>query len=227
MSSTNRGAERQETDAYFTPPQLAQLIVEEIGPFISTKGEDFSALEPGCGNGSFLDALAAYGVQDRLGVELVPAYAAECRAKGHEVLEADYLTWQPPEGRPSLIIGNPPFRLMEAFIDHSLEIVADGGVVAFLCRLNFLGGTNRFQRLWSQRPPSHVFVLPARPGFTADGGADSIEYTVVVWHKLEEEVQDGTRLHWIDNTKIQNKWTPGNAPTYVKTTPPSTLGAWA
>lgn len=219
MSSTNRGAERQETDAYFTPPALARLIVEEVAPNISTKGEDIQALEPGCGNGTFLDALAAYGCQDYLGIEIVPAYAQQARAKGHEVQEADFLTWT-TEARPSLIIGNPPFRLLEAFVKKSLDLVADDGVVAFLARLNFLGGGGRFKSLWDKYPPVHVIVLPARPGFTADGGSDSIEYTVLIWRKSSEMVQEGTRLSWLDNTKIRNKWEPHNAPTYVKTPEP-------
>lgn len=224
MSSTNRGALRQETDAYFTPPQLASLIVEAVAPFVSTHGTDLSALEPGCGNGSFLDALAAYGVEDRLGVEIVPAYAKEARAKGHEIVEGDFMTWEKADGTgfPNLVIGNPPFRLLEDFVHRSLGMVDDDGVVAFVARLNFLGGGARFKRLWDQTPPAHVFVLPARPGFTADGGADSIEYTVLVWRKISEGVQEATTISWLDNTEIQNKWNPATAPTY-QPSPQTTL----
>lgn len=205
MSSTNRGKGRVLDDYYATPPDLAQLICEQLR-------EDFlpaptSILEPGCGEGFFLDAFRnVWPFSKRVGVELNPELVELAAAKGHSVVARDVLEdGSVPTGWDA-IIGNPPFKHADEFIRLLTPKLSSGGVLAFLLRLNFLGGQARFRSLWSQgeRLPTHIYVLPARPGFTPDGRTDSIEYMVAVW--TAEDRDGATTIGHLDNTHLENKW---------------------
>lgn len=204
MSATNRGAKRAPNDAYLTPPSLAGLVCRAVA-------QDFAhgprlILEPGCGDGSFLDAArVAWPGAETLGVEVDPALAALARAKGHNVIGGDLFFTQGLPERVGLVLGNPPFLQAERFIRWGLAHLDDrGGALAFLLRLDFLGSRGRYASLWQPAPPSHVYVLPARAGFTPGGKTDSIEYMVSVWTRPPRA---HTTLSWLDNLGIENRWT--------------------
>lgn len=63
-------------------------------------------------------------------------------------------------GRYDWIITNPPFRLAHAFIDKALREARLG--CAFLVRTSFLEGINRYQALWSRKPPTFVAQFAER-----------------------------------------------------------------
>src|SRR6185369_1754246 len=106
----------------------------------------------------------------------------------------DYLDLGPEHmpRSPDLIVGNPPFTVFESHVLRSLELLSDGGVLAFLLRLNCLSGIERSGFLWKNYPPAFVYPLDKRPHFL-DGyrinkkgkrvklGADSCEYGMFVW----------------------------------------------
>jgi adenine-specific DNA-methyltransferase len=111
---------------YYTPPDLAQFLVrwiKEIGPR--------SILEPSCGDGAFISALAKVGGfkgATLTGFEIDPDEAAKARRRAREckvkadISSADFLRWsldslewtleRPPLQRQNIfdaVIGNPPF----------------------------------------------------------------------------------------------------------------------
>ena len=207
MSSTNRGATRNLDDHYATPPDLCRLICETLRDDGWIE-EPMNLLEPGCGEGFFLDAMAeTWPYAEIEGVDLNPDLVALARERGHNVRQGDVLGTDWPDF--SGIIGNPPFKEADEFIDALLPSLdpngrgVAAGTLAFILRLNYLGGKERYRRCWSKRPPSHVYVLPARAGFTPDGRTDSVEYGVFVWRHGHV---GPTTLSHLDNTRISNKW---------------------
>src|SRR5690606_19489977 len=75
---------------YPTPVDVvARILDREIG---RVAGD--TVLEPSCGCGRFMDALRDAGA-DVFGIEYDAGRAAECRAKGHNVLVANFLETVP------------------------------------------------------------------------------------------------------------------------------------
>jgi hypothetical protein len=81
--------------------------------------------------------------------------------------------------------------------------LAPGGVLAFLLRLNFFGGQDRFERFWRIFPAAAAYPLPARPGFTADGKTDGTEYMLACW---KQGWAGPTLLRHLDNRQVRVKW---------------------
>lgn len=156
MSSTNRGAERNRDDFYETPRWVTEAIVPElVRP--GEIDENFTVLDPSCGNGAILDVFKALGATT-LGIEIDPDRAAEAVRRGHRVACADALTvaWPPA----ALKIQNPPFCLAQEFVDRCLAV---GGTTSALLRLAFLESAER--ACFHEANPSDVNVLANRPSF--------------------------------------------------------------
>ena len=179
MSATNRWAVRSPGDFYETPAWAVRAIL----PYLPLNGVRVDA---GCGTGAIMMCLP----EKTIGVEVSPVHAAAARAKGHHVVEQDFLTYEQNAG---LVISNPPFVLAEQFIQHAHTLVAQwGGVTAMLLRLNFLASQKR-AGLFSVWNPD-VYVLHRRPSFTADKKTDATEYAWFVsgrgrgghWLRLNE-----------------------------------------
>ncbi len=158
-------SERKRLGAWYTPPELVDLIVGEVASaaFVESIGDrPLRVLDPACGDGRFLravaDRAAALGAPTRLvGVDIDPAATERAR---HAVPEADVATadslrreWD--GHRFDLVIGNPPFLSQLAaatsrggssdlgggpYADAAVEFLAlaaqlvepDGGRVAFV-----------------------------------------------------------------------------------------------
>lgn len=205
MSSTNRGAVRSQDDFYETPPALAELMTREVIHLYSDlyDGPPVNVLDAGCGSGNFMDAVRGCSPSSVAeGIEINPALAEIAKANGHTVRVGDYLKDDLPNW--SLILGNPPYVMADQFFKRSWELAAPQyGMVAFLLRLNYLGGQKRFEEIWSKTKPAYVWVFPVRPGFTGDGRTDSIEYMACLWLK---QFKDGiTEFRFIDNRQIENR----------------------
>jgi SAM-dependent methyltransferase len=86
-------------------------------------------LEPSCGCGRFLDALAKRG-NTVLGVEVDPGRAAIARAKGHAVVAGNFLD-MPPTADFDRVVMNPPFagRHYIKHVQHALRFLKPGGVL--------------------------------------------------------------------------------------------------
>ena len=84
------------------------------------------------------------------------------------------------EGRGRNIITNPLFKHAEAFVTKALELAEDGGKVAILCRLAWLEGMGRKQRLFDVTPPARVWVFSRRL-FMSRGGLITFAWYVWFW----------------------------------------------
>jgi hypothetical protein len=77
------------------------------------------------------------------------------------------------------VITNPPFSLAEDFARQALKVAGAHGTVTLFLRLAFLEGAKR--AAFHREHPADVYVLPTRPVFRPDLGADRWAYAWFVW----------------------------------------------
>lgn len=171
--------QRIANDAYLTPPGLALAICRRLEPLMPRQTWVW---DPCCGEGAFVDAAAEawHGEYLRSGGGCDPEglqFSGNDIAKGFDFLTRD------PASTPSLIVTNPPYLIAEGFFHRSIGIVREGGHVAFLLRLSFLGGQRRAETIWSKRNLRWLAPITPRPSFTPDGKTDAAEYALFVWER--------------------------------------------
>jgi len=118
---------------YWTPPAAIDAALEAVGIYRPSEygyGAERPAhrvLEPSCGDGRILDVLRARGCRS-LGIEVHAGRAAEARAKGHDVLTANFLE-QPARPEFDFVVMNPPFygRHYVKHVRHAFEFLKPGG----------------------------------------------------------------------------------------------------
>jgi hypothetical protein len=106
----------KEKDQFFTPITTAQHCFQIFTDIIHNYGEkteDFTYIEPSAGNGNFLKVLP----NDTIALDIEPRHP--------NIINCDYLEWQPTENKKYVVFGNPPFGLRGhmalKFINHSYE----------------------------------------------------------------------------------------------------------
>ena len=129
MSATNRGGERIDQDAYFTP----HAFTYGIAPFLfGGAGERYRRspiVDPACGNGQILQPFARLGFDPAqlFGFELNPVLAGEAgETTGARVVVCDTLAacagWRP--SCPVSIVMNPPYSLAFDFVKWAVAVAA-------------------------------------------------------------------------------------------------------
>lgn len=112
---------------YPTPARVIETVLREV-----RLRDGMAVLEPSCGDGRIMDALAAWdgGTLDVTGIEWDAGRVAEARAKGHGVYQGNFLE-VPPEPRFDAVVMNPPFygRHYRKHLDHAMQFLAPGGVL--------------------------------------------------------------------------------------------------
>lgn len=203
MSSTNRGAEREENDAYSTPGWATRALLGWLDQVLPRKEKsDFGViLDPGCGTGSITRELLDWGRSDMvMGVELDERVVESFKVKmgAHPrastlIRIGDYLDpkWRAVHTKGvDLVVGNPPYKHALPFVRASLEL-PKRPVVAMLFRLNWAGGQVRGN--FHRENRAAVRVLERRPSFKSGWRickktgkrvkvtSDSCEYGWFVW----------------------------------------------
>ena len=94
------------------------------------------------------------------------------------------------------IVTNPPFNAAEAFVRQGVQLA--NKKFALLLRLAFLEGGNRANTIFTDTPPSRVWVFSERITFYPAGaekkGSGTTAYAWFVWDK---EAPSGTELKWL------------------------------
>ena len=181
MSSTNRGANRDQTDFYRTPAHAVESLFQAVKPPAPT-------LDPCAGDGGLIRA--AVQLPGRMahrfaGVEIDPLLVAAAREDGLPVVFGDGLerSW-----RGEHVLMNPPYNNALAWVQKGVEAATCSALV----RLGFLATQKRLA-FWQNSPPTAVVILSRRPSFRSDGKTDSADYCWVHWGRY----RDGqTALLW-------------------------------
>lgn len=172
MSSTNRGAERRVADFYPTAAWCVHRLLEAWQP----QGELWC--DPCAGEGAIVRAVRSLELPVSWIVgDIRPDVASILR----ELQPAGLFIWDylKHSVQADVILTNFPFSLAQEFLTKALK---DAPTVAALLSLNFLGSAER-AAWWHELPPVQLYILPDRPSFSGDGGADSVTYAWYVWQR--------------------------------------------
>jgi hypothetical protein len=148
--------------------------------------EDFKGdiWECACGDGSMSEVLETTG-NKVISSDLINRGYGE---GGHDFLAS----WR----KAPNIVTNPPYNAAEGFVRSGLERA--GEKFALLLRLAFLEGANRQRTIFTNAPPSRVWVFSERITFYPAGavqkGSGTTAYAWFVWDKNAVE---GTELKWL------------------------------
>jgi hypothetical protein len=193
-----RSEPHDSLDDFPTPPWATRALCEwlidrqiEWSPFARHVLDGRSCREPAANRGHMARPLGEY---------FHHVEASDIHDYGVGFPVRDYLFGPPPEF-VDWTITNPPFRLAEPFIARALATSTQG--VAMIVRSAFLEGVGRFERLFSDRPPSHVLQFTERvvmhKGRLSATGSTATAYCWLVWLQpapREHGVRQ-TELHWI------------------------------
>lgn len=216
---------RQPLDLYPTDLRVCLAVLREL----VNLGLLFNGallLEPHAGTGVWVDALAriAEELDHRYTVRVhdltshVADWASRCTLRLDVValpcgdwLDADHRRAIISRDPIDLIIGNPPFAIVEPGKARG-EVVAHRHVLACLPLANavcmvlprslFTASRSAERRAFTLDCPAHyeLHLGPPRPSFTGDGGTGNAEYDAAIW--IPDRSHDGwARSKHLDWTK--------------------------
>lgn len=139
--------------------------------------------ESACGNGAMSEVLETTGNK---------VISSDLIDRGYGEGDHDFLeSWR----KAPNIITNPPYNAAEGFVRAGLEKASKK--FALLLRLAFLEGANRQRTIFTDAPPSRVWVFSERITFYPAGavqkGTGTTAYAWFVWDK---DAPSGTELKW-------------------------------
>jgi hypothetical protein len=180
-ASNHTDKEREENDYYATDPIAIDLLVEN-----ETLN---NVLECSCGEGHLSERMKSHNINVR-SIDLID------RGYGEVMSFFDVKEWNGD------IVTNPPYKIAQEFIEHSLNIVNDGSKVCMFLKLQFLEGKKR-KKLFTKYPPKTLYVSSSRIlcAKNADfegmkkGGGSAVAYAWYVW---EKGYSGDTIIKWIN-----------------------------
>ncbi len=171
-----RFADLDGPDFFPTPAWATHALIDN---------EPFSGdiWESACGNGAMSSVLEQTGRR---------VLSSDLYDRGYGEGGVDFLT---SKRRFDNIVTNPPYNAAEGFVQSGLSHA--NKKFALLLRLAFLEGGNRQRTIFSDAPPSRVWVFSERITFYPLGaevkGSGTTAYAWFVWDK---DASGGTELKW-------------------------------
>jgi len=210
MSSTNRGGQRSDADAYCSPLWTVRRLIENSNADHDPDGPrllevDGPWLEPGAGEGHIIRAVREFRPELRFtAVDVREECSTLLKRLGNIQVHCprDFFNWTiRSRQKYTVTITNPPFRLALEFIECAMRVTTHA--VIMLLRFNFLGSEKRHP-FFREHMPHRAYLLPNRPPFTADGGTDSIEYAWYVW-LLDQPPAQRCEVELLDLTPLSER----------------------
>ncbi|KKL09370.1 hypothetical protein LCGC14_2566520 [marine sediment metagenome] len=173
--TTKRKVDREGADFYPTPLWATEALLQQ---------ESFEGLvwEPACGDGAMSRVLIANGLQ---------VVSSDLYNRGYGTTGADFLEEVGADFDfiPN-IITNPPYNLAGEFVQAAWQ--KSTKKFAFLLRLAFLEGIDRYESIYTKIPPTRVWVFTKRVTFYPKGaakkGSGTTAYGWFVWDKQDNKV---------------------------------------
>jgi hypothetical protein len=173
-----RFADLQGPD-FFPTPAWATFALIDNEPF---KGDLW---ECACGNGAMSQVLETANSS---------VYSSDLYERGYGDAGVDFLN---PKHSADNIVTNPPYNCAEGFVASGVKHARRK--FALLLRLAFLEGANRARTIFSECPPSRIWVFSERITFYPAGavqkGSGTTAYAWFVWDK---DAPSGTELKWFE-----------------------------
>ena len=171
-----RFADLDGPDFFPTPKWATHALIDN---------EEFAGdiWESACGDGSMSEVLEQTGQR---------VISSDLHNRGYGEPGIDFLH---SNRRAANIVTNPPYNAAEGFVRSGLH--AADCKFALLLRLAFLEGANRQRTIFTDSPPSRVWVFSERITFYPAGavqkGTGTTAYAWFVWDKDAS----GTELKWL------------------------------
>lgn len=172
-----RFADLDGPDFFPTPAWATHALVDN---------EDFRGdiWEPACGDGAMSRVLETTGNK---------VISSDLHDRGYGEADHDFL--ESSRHAPN-IVTNPPYNAAEGFVRAGID--RSSAKFALLLRLAFLEGANRQRTIFTDAPPSRVWVFSERITFYPAGavqkGTGTTAYAWFVWDK---DASSGTELKWL------------------------------
>jgi len=188
--------DREPSDFYPTPIELCRAAVK-LCPNIW----DNTALDVGAGDGVWGQALKEVkpdinlaGIDVREDAKFKDAMNGEA-CTYNKCLTEDFL-WH--NHRYGLIFGNIPFRYATEFIQHSLDILTDNGIILYLLQSAISESKKRYDMLYNNgHKPLFEYQSVRRISFTGNKKSDNTAYSIFIWEKKKDFGRE-TIKRWLD-----------------------------
>lgn len=181
-ASNHSNTERAEHDFYATDRNSVRLFLDRFRLHRNV-------YECSCGTGDISEVLREYGYN---------VYSSDLIDRGYGVGGVDFLKLNGKDLNVD-IVTNPPFKYCLEFVEHALDIVADGRYVVMFLKIQFLEGKKR-SALFKKYPPRYVYVHSSRQlcylnGDTSQKISSATCYCWFVWQK---GFKGEPVIRWID-----------------------------
>ena len=177
----NRVEPNDSLDFFPTPPWATRALFEHVFKHLERLGhcKFQTAWEPACGEGHMGEVLHEY---------FRVAYESDIHDYGNQKMIVDFLDVGTIHPHADWIITNPPFNTSIDFVEKALNLAGTG--VAMFVRAAWLEGVERYERVFSKRPPTLVSFfterVPLHKGRWEPDGATFTAYIWLVWIKGAE-----------------------------------------
>lgn len=175
--TTKRFADIDGPDFYPTPAWATHALLRY-------ENFDGDIWECACGDGAMSNVLESKGNK---------VISSDLYDRGYGETGIDFL--EETRGVQN-IVTNPPYNSAQKFVEQGLEVAENK--MALLLRLAFLEGGHRANTIFSECPPSRVWVFSERITFYPSGvkikGSGTTAYAWFVWDKSSV---GETKLGWI------------------------------
>lgn len=163
---------------YFPTPAWATFALADNERF------DGDIWECACGDGAMSEVFEEVGYN---------VTSSDLYDRGFGEAGVDFLT---ANRKSNNIVTNPPYNCAEGFVRSGIQNAEKK--FALLLRLAFLEGANRARTIFSEIPPSRVWVFSERITFYPAGanrkGSGTTAYAWFVWDK---SAPNNTELKWL------------------------------
>lgn len=183
-ASNHTDEAREVSDYYATDPKAIDILINDAGIVFNGR-----ILEPACGEGHLSKRLEKYGYN-------VTSYDVVDRGYGEVKNFFDIDRWYGD------IVTNPPYKYAKEFVEHALDIVPQGSMVAMFLKLTFLEGKKR-KELFKKYPPRYVFVSSSRLQCAKNG--DFVKYgkgvstaVAYAWYVWLKGYEGETVIRWVN-----------------------------
>ena len=143
-ASNHSSHEREKDDFYSTDPHSLEIFLEKF------KLHDH-IWEPACGMGHLSKVLKEKGYD---------VFSSDLVDRGYGDTGINFLTTTGKEYEVD-ILTNPPYKYAQEFVEHALNIIAEGYYVVMFLKIQFLEGQKRL-KLFKKYPPKYVYVNSRR-----------------------------------------------------------------
>ena len=143
--------------------------------------------------GGIWECACGDGAMSKVLETAAPVVSSDLYPRGYGEVGVDFLT---AKSKADNIITNPPYNAAEGFVRSGVKL--SRRKFALLLRLAFLEGANRAKTIFTECPPSRVWVFSERITFYPSGverqGTGTTAYAWFVWDK---DASSGTELKWL------------------------------